>query len=55
MKSLNQYLYTDLPIDELDERVSVDELEERLELGCWLDGGGGGGGVEPPPYCEIDC
>ncbi len=35
MTSLNQKLYTDLPIDELDGRLAVEELEERLELRCW--------------------
>ncbi len=35
MTHLNQKLYTDLPIDELDGRLAVEELEERLELRCW--------------------
>ncbi len=37
MTHLNQKLYTDLPIDELDGRLAVEELEERLELSCWSD------------------
>ena len=36
MKHLNSTLYTDLPIDELDGRLSMEELESRLELECWL-------------------
>ncbi len=35
MTHLNQKLYTDLPIDEMDEQLAVEELEERLELSCW--------------------
>ncbi len=37
MTHLNQKLYTDLPIDELDGRLAVEELEERLELRCWVN------------------
>lgn len=34
---LNCTLYTDLPIDEWDERLAVEELEIRAELGvCWM-------------------
>ncbi len=40
MTHLNEKLYTDLPIDEMDSRLAVEELEERLELGCWGDCGG---------------
>ena len=33
---VNKMLYTDLPIDELDERLSMEELEIKLELDCWI-------------------
>jgi hypothetical protein len=33
--SLNHQLYTDLPIDELEGRLAMEELEERLEMACW--------------------
>jgi hypothetical protein len=33
MENLNNKLYTDLPIDELEKRLSAEELEEKLELG----------------------
>jgi len=32
---LNHKLYTDLPIDELEGRLAMEELEDRLELACW--------------------
>jgi hypothetical protein len=35
MKHLNSSLYTDLPISELDDRLAMEELEEKLELSCW--------------------
>jgi hypothetical protein len=34
MKELNHTLYTDLPIDELDGRLALEELENKLELIC---------------------
>ena len=37
IKHLNHALYTDLPIDELDGCLAVEELEIRTELGvCWM-------------------
>lgn len=30
--SLNNTLYTSLPIDELESRLAMEELEDRLEL-----------------------
>lgn len=38
IEPLNHTLYIDLPIDELDGRLSMEELEARLELDCWLYG-----------------
>lgn len=35
IKNLNEKLYTDMPIDELDERLSMEELKDKLELKCW--------------------
>ena len=37
IKSMNHKLYTDLPIDELDRRLQIEDLETRLELDCWTD------------------
>lgn len=37
IRPLNKMLYTDLPIDELEGRLSMEELETRLELGCWTN------------------
>jgi hypothetical protein len=34
MKELNHTLYTDLPIDELDRRLALEDLENKLELEC---------------------
>ena len=36
IRNLNHTLYTDLPIDQLDQRLAMEELENRLELGCWI-------------------
>ena len=35
VQSLNKPLVSDLNIAELESRVQVEILEERLELGCW--------------------
>lgn len=35
VKSLNNKLYSNLPIDELESRLQLESLEERLELGTW--------------------
>ena len=43
VNSLNNQLYTDLPIDELDGRLAVEELEDKMELDCpWFLGCFGG-------------
>jgi hypothetical protein len=34
MVSLNQALLTELPVDEFEAAVSVERLEDRLELGA---------------------
>ena len=63
MKHLNHHLYTDLAIDELDGRLTMEELEDKLEMKCWeyscsncTPNGGGdsstGGGC--PPQSNID-
>jgi len=37
MHSLNTALYTDLPINELEDRLALEELEDRLEMGgCFI-------------------
>jgi|GEM_PF-5554029 len=36
MEHLNKKLYTDLAIDELDGRLAMETLEEKLEMRCWL-------------------
>ncbi len=51
IRHLNQKLYTDLPLDELEERVSIEELEDRLELFCWSWGGEIVPPPQPPPPC----
>ncbi len=37
VKPLNHTLYTDLPIDEMEGRLALEELETRLELDCWAN------------------
>ena len=37
VQSLNKPFATDLDIAELESRVQVEFLEERLELGCWIE------------------
>jgi hypothetical protein len=37
IQSLNKPFATDLEIEELESRVQVEFLEERLELGCWIE------------------
>ncbi len=36
LQSLNQPLLTEFEIHELDSRLQLEMLEERLELGCWV-------------------
>lgn len=36
-KPLNKKTYADLPIKELEERLAIEELEDRLEMGCWAN------------------
>lgn len=43
IEHLNHSLYTDLPIDELDQRLAVEELETKLEMDCYLD------------WCAVQC
>ena len=37
IQSLNQSFLTELEFDELELRVRMEVLEERLELGCWVE------------------
>jgi len=35
INALNKSVYTDMPIDELETRMAMEQLEERLEMVCW--------------------
>lgn len=34
--SINEPLLVDINLDELEARLSIELLEDRLELGCWV-------------------
>ncbi len=36
LQSLNNPLFEELSIEDLDRRTQVELLEERIEMGCWI-------------------
>ena len=43
LKPLNRQVYSELSIEELEDRLAVEELEDRLELDCWVN------------TCDVNC